>query len=142
VRYGASYLASEWWAEVRARFNADPNTPHACAVCGTPRYQLHHRTYERLGAERLSDLLPLCSTHHEALHRAWTTHQRYRPDDTLAGFTDAWVVIKRRAFPTAPLPALDLYRGPDRPRDPVARDDDRARRGTDPVLEGIGRSKF
>lgn len=35
---------------------------------GDGPYDLHHRTYVRLGCERLRDLVPLCRRHHEALH--------------------------------------------------------------------------
>lgn len=109
TRYGAAYLASAWWAELRAAYERHPSAPHSCAVCATPRYQLHHRTYENLGHEHISDLIALCSVHHHALHRSWLTHHAGHPDDTLAGFTDAWVLIQRRRYRNAPLPALDLY---------------------------------
>lgn len=109
VKYGAAYLHSNLWSETRARYERDPRAPHACAVCAAPRYQLHHRSYERLGAEDVADLLALCGTHHEALHRAWRQHRELRPADTLASFTDGWVRVRRREFPTAPLPDLALY---------------------------------
>ena len=115
VRYGRGYLASAWWAEVRRAYELHPYAPHACAVCGALRYELHHRTYERLGREQISDLLALCRAHHEALHGAWRHHHEQRPEDTLAAFTDAWVIIKRRGFRTAPLPSLQLYRSGPRP---------------------------
>lgn len=45
-----------------------------CRACGTTRgpIQLHHMTYERLGNERLGDLVALCSNCHkevETLYR-------------------------------------------------------------------------
>lgn len=106
AQYGAAYLRSDWWRELRERYDRDPQVPHRCVVCGTPRYQLHHRSYERLGCEDTSDLIALCATHHEALHRAWRRHRELRPADTLAVFTDAWIRVRRREFPTAPLPDL------------------------------------
>jgi|tagenome__1003787_1003787.scaffolds.fasta_scaffold20664719_3 hypothetical protein len=108
-RYGRGYLKSAWWAELHEAYERHPEAPHCCAVCATPRYQLHHRTYENLGHEHISDLLALCSVHHHGLHRAWRTHQRYHPEDTLAAFTDAWVLIQRRRYGHAPLPSLRLY---------------------------------
>jgi predicted HNH restriction endonuclease len=30
---------------------------------------MHHKTYKRFGAERLTDLLPLCSKHHAMTHK-------------------------------------------------------------------------
>jgi hypothetical protein len=61
------YLKSEHWQETRARFRAS-RLQQGCYVCGDPRVDLHHKTYKRLGNERLTDLLPLCRRHHEATH--------------------------------------------------------------------------
>jgi hypothetical protein len=109
-RYGRGYLRSQWWLDLRQAYEAHPRAPHCCAVCAAPRYQLHHRTYENLGHEHVADLVALCDSHHQALHRAWRTHRRYHPEDTLASFTDAWVLVKRRSYRNAPLPGLGLYR--------------------------------
>lgn len=109
IRYGRAYLQSAHWAQTRERYEADARAPHCCAVCGAPRYELHHRTYERLGAEQTRDLMALCRQHHEALHRAYKVHLRTHPADPLRAFTDAWVLIRRRGYRTAPLPGLALY---------------------------------
>lgn len=38
-------------------------------MCGaTEGLQLHHMTYERIGAEELTDLIPLCETCHNIVH--------------------------------------------------------------------------
>jgi len=39
-----------------------------CRVCADPNVDLHHRTYIRLGDEKMTDLEPLCREHHEAVH--------------------------------------------------------------------------
>lgn len=106
-RYGRAYLRSAWWRQLREAYAAEPRAPHCCAVCAQPRYEHHHRSYERLGAESVSDLIALCHAHHEALHRA---HRRAGGD--LQAFSDAWIAVARRRYATAPLPALDLYREP------------------------------
>jgi hypothetical protein len=65
-----SYMASEEWVLCREWWRR--NTPAAarrCRMCGDRHYDLHHRTYRRLGCERLRDLVPLCHRHHQALHR-------------------------------------------------------------------------
>jgi hypothetical protein len=36
--------------------------------CAHPRPQVHHITYIHLGDELMTDLLPLCGPHHNALH--------------------------------------------------------------------------
>ncbi len=66
--YG-EYLASPHWLAFRERYRAS-GASMKCAVCGVGRIQLHHHTYERLGAESLEDVTPLCRPHHEAVH-AW-----------------------------------------------------------------------
>ena len=57
------YLQSAWFKELREHylktFNDDePN----CELCGsTRRLRLRHRMYDRLGEERMSDLILLCA---------------------------------------------------------------------------------
>ena len=42
---------------------------HKCAICNkSGRLEAHHRTYQRLGAELLTDLIPLCPGCHETFH--------------------------------------------------------------------------
>jgi hypothetical protein len=40
-------------------------------VCKEPNFdvELHHTTYDRLGCEKLTDLVPLCREHHELVHQ-------------------------------------------------------------------------
>jgi len=72
----ATWMASDAWLARRqswrqawvARYGAEP----CCAACGGPwslrHGDLHHRSYERLGAERFSDLIPLDRVCHDRLH--------------------------------------------------------------------------
>jgi hypothetical protein len=62
-----SYIRSRAWSEVKARYRAS-NLPQKCVVCLADRVELHHRTYARLGHERLTDLVPLCRDHHKEAH--------------------------------------------------------------------------
>ena len=40
-----------------------------CGMCYKPgRLEVHHRTYERLGAELITDLIPLCEECHTKFH--------------------------------------------------------------------------
>jgi hypothetical protein len=61
------YLLSDHWHDVKARYRSS-KLPQECLVCFDPNVDLHHRTYKRLGAERLNDLVPLCRLHHEQAH--------------------------------------------------------------------------
>lgn len=64
--YG-EYLQSAHWEDVRRRYRAS-SLPQRCLGCGEARYTLHHRSYTRLGAERLGDLIPLCWPCHTKVH--------------------------------------------------------------------------
>ncbi len=63
----AQYLASDHWQEVRRQYRAS-NLPQNCLGCGNPKVDLHHRTYNRLGREFLTDLIPLCRKCHHGVH--------------------------------------------------------------------------
>lgn len=61
------YLETPHWQEVRGRALA--RAGHACAICpATTRLEVHHRTYERLGAEADVDLVVLCRDCHRLFH--------------------------------------------------------------------------
>lgn len=65
------YLKSEHWLDVRKRFWASKlGAKKRCAGClrkDVP-LQLHHRTYRRIGAEKLGDLVQVCGECHAAIH--------------------------------------------------------------------------
>lgn len=63
------YLQSDHWKDVRSRFWASKLCHNKCESCGATRnLQVHHRSYTRLGNERLNDLMLLCGDCH------WGTH--------------------------------------------------------------------
>jgi hypothetical protein len=62
-----SYIQSDEWRRVRERYRAS-RLPQTCHVCNVARVDLHHKTYKRLGNERLTDLVPLCRDHHTEAH--------------------------------------------------------------------------
>lgn len=62
----ADYLRSSHWKRLKLEYRAS-NLPQEC-VCGEADVHLHHLTYERIGAERLSDLTPLCGPCHSMVH--------------------------------------------------------------------------
>lgn len=63
----AEYLQSQHWHEFRARYKAN-GLRMTCLVCSTGPIQLHHQTYARLGREQFDDVIPVCRTHHVAIH--------------------------------------------------------------------------
>jgi 5-methylcytosine-specific restriction endonuclease McrA len=62
----SDYTRSAHWRDVKARYRAS-DLPQACR-CGEEKVQYHHKTYERLGAEELTDIEPLCSRCHTVVH--------------------------------------------------------------------------
>jgi hypothetical protein len=64
-----SYILSARWAHLREL--ALEHYGSACLLCGydnTDDVNVHHRTYERLGKERLADLTVLCRKCHATYH--------------------------------------------------------------------------
>jgi hypothetical protein len=61
------YRKSEQWRETKRRYLTS-DYPQRCLVCNSSDFDLHHRSYARLGAEQLFDLVPLCRRHHDELH--------------------------------------------------------------------------
>lgn len=64
------YLQTEHWQKFGREYRADPTALHQCFVCGELDYELHHRSYVRLGRELFVDVVPLCAAHHKAVHKA------------------------------------------------------------------------
>lgn len=73
-RFGFSsysqYLKSELWQRKRQDWYRSRWNKHRCYCCGRKDVplQLHHKTYKRLGYERLNDLLSLCDECHGGAH--------------------------------------------------------------------------
>lgn len=74
--YYAAYITSPAWRARRrtwlTRHRRDHHTEPVCVVCDrawTLDDDLHHASYDHLGHEHDSDLIPMCRVCHEALHR-------------------------------------------------------------------------
>lgn len=89
------YMRSPAWAATKAKWRDLRPRRRRCEVCGDRHYDLHHRTYVRLGRERLRDLVPLCQRHHDAVHRLqdrmrWGVE---RATTVYLGFRRLWPVL-------------------------------------------------
>jgi HNH endonuclease len=61
------YLATNYWRNLRER--AFSELGRSCRVCTeTGSLHVHHKTYERLGRERVADLEILCERCHQEKH--------------------------------------------------------------------------
>jgi 5-methylcytosine-specific restriction endonuclease McrA len=69
-----AYIQSPAWRKKRAaRIRRDH---YMCQTCGVRGYlTVHHRTYERLGRERMDDLITLCESCHDAVTRTISSRQ-------------------------------------------------------------------
>jgi hypothetical protein len=65
-----NYLASDEWLEKRRA--AHERAGHRCQVCNSDSgdFDVHHRTYERVGKELPEDLLVLCRECHKLFHES------------------------------------------------------------------------
>jgi 5-methylcytosine-specific restriction endonuclease McrA len=63
-----TYLLTAHWRHMRSI--ALEHYGRSCALCGAKDkiVNVHHRTYERLGSERLEDLTILCNGCHQTYH--------------------------------------------------------------------------
>lgn len=61
------YLNSNYWKETKKRYRRS-KLPKKCLGCGNKRFQLHHRSYVRIGNELPADLIPLCGDCHKKVH--------------------------------------------------------------------------
>lgn len=63
------YLNSEHWSKTRQRFYRSGLWEGHCHCClAESPCELHHRTYARLGEERLNDLIAVCPGCHDKVH--------------------------------------------------------------------------
>ena len=77
TRTYSEYLLSKHWKAKRKHIFEIRN--HVCEICKkklTTRFEVHHKTYERIGDELEEDLQLLCHKCHVELHRRLTAEQR------------------------------------------------------------------
>lgn len=78
-KYNA-YLQSEEWRKKREEKAHEQN--YTCEICGKvvpTGFNIHHKTYKRLGHEPLKDLMFLCENCHMELHRKKDLEKKNKP---------------------------------------------------------------
>ena len=66
-----AYIKSKKWARKKQEYWTSGRSTN-CYICDRPRnasFHMHHKTYDRLGAEHLDDLSPVCRACHTAIHK-------------------------------------------------------------------------
>jgi hypothetical protein len=76
-----SYLKSDHWKDTRARFYSSGLYKGRCECCWKRNKPLdiHHKSYRRIGKEKLNDLIALCRDCHFRLHDLVGTLHHGRP---------------------------------------------------------------
>lgn len=67
------YLKTEHWTNLKIRFKASKLYKDGkCHLCKSKTMiNIHHKSYKRIGNERLNDLIVLCNLCHSKLHKAY-----------------------------------------------------------------------
>lgn len=100
------YLRSEHWRITKAA--ALETAKHRCQVCNSVYgLQVHHRTYERLGAEEPSDLTVLC----DKCHTLFSNNGRLARESLT---DEAWSAVLRMVSSRKELPD-NVSKKPDAP---------------------------
>jgi hypothetical protein len=93
----ADYLKSSHWQSTRRKMY-NSKLPKACYACGSKGpLDIHHRTYKRLGEERLTDLKFICRRCHDELHQM----SKLKPSSPLWSITAKFKRQKRGKMPKA-----------------------------------------
>jgi len=97
------YLQSDHWKNIRRRKidmvhgccegTVTDNSGYKWGCHRTNALEVHHLTYERLGRERLSDLMVLCPICHRHTHRLTPTRNDWRKTRWVFGWEtdEAWI---------------------------------------------------
>jgi hypothetical protein len=87
MRYD-DYLQTDRWKDLAALVKK--NAGYRCVLCNCPDALVaHHRTYERVGRERLSDLTCLCDPCHQLWHqhrKLWVDSLSFKPQSGPSGY--------------------------------------------------------
>lgn len=71
VKSYTAYLKSKHWRLFKKTFKASKYSKKRCYICHKEKsIHLHHLTYERIGKEKLTDVIELCRCCHRNVHKA------------------------------------------------------------------------
>jgi hypothetical protein len=73
------YLRTPEWRRTRAAALVRAGNACSLDVTHTDRLEVHHRTYERVGAELVTDLVVLCHSCHQLHHKEYGLPRRDKP---------------------------------------------------------------
>lgn len=95
------YMRSKMWQRKRQQF-LDSKEDTCCEVCGVKEAnQVHHRTYQRLLIEKMSDLVLLCRECHDVFHKVVPT-KKMSKSQSYSGVGHCVCCYKRTSQDTDP----------------------------------------
>jgi hypothetical protein len=99
-----SYLNSLQWQKKKKDYRKSGFIT-SCWACGSnKKIEFHHRTYNRLGCEAMSDIVALCTICHSDLTFKYKSYSGYS-DTFLWEFTTEYVTKKRQTLSLEPIPS-------------------------------------
>ena len=69
-----NYLKSNAWRKKRQAFKESKLFKDGCYICEFPTVDIHHKSYKRFKNERISDLVALCRSCHNIVHKMVKEH--------------------------------------------------------------------
>jgi hypothetical protein len=97
------YLKSLHWHNKKKKYRQSGFIQSCWACSSTKKIEFHHRTYNRLGCEAMSDIIPLCTVCHSDLTAKYKSYSGYS-DTFLWEFTTEYVTKKRESLSLSPIP--------------------------------------
>lgn len=109
------YINSLAWRLKRQEYFAAKDMPQGCQGCGyNGKYlEIHHKTYDRLGNEQLTDLVPVCHDCHMEIHRGfdmWKNNLWAHTENVLARIQKSGRQVPTRTVLPPGRPGRPLYR--------------------------------
>ena len=87
-----AYRSSAAWRALVDRYSLHPKLPMCCISCDALQCRLYHRTYQRLGCEWLTDMVPLCDRCSEWVAEYLKAHPEYNMTviHTILQYRNGW----------------------------------------------------
>lgn len=101
------YLNSKSWKRKKAKYRKSGFLTLCWACESNQKIEYHHRTYNRLGNEAMTDLVTLCNSCHKDLTNQYKSQKIYS-DNALWTFTTNYIDSKRIANGLEKLP-INLF---------------------------------
>jgi 5-methylcytosine-specific restriction endonuclease McrA len=94
-----NYLSSKAWKEKKRLFRESRYSKGECRICGCKeQLHIHHKTYERVTVERLTDLVELCPICHNNVHKIIKYIRKHKIKDSGITLMNCHMKLKNKGF--------------------------------------------